>query len=222
MSRPVLVLRPPPGDASTAALVEAAGLRALRLPLFATVPVAWARPPGVFDALLLTSANAVRHAGEALDSVRDLPVVAVGATTAAVARAAGLTVTVTGTGDAADALARARARGIMRLLRLSGRERTLLPGVTDVTVYAADPVALAPGALSVAQGAVALLHSPRAARRFAQLIDRDAVPRAAVRIAALSAAVAAAAGSGWAACAAVDRPRDAALVALAGRLAIDR
>lgn len=222
MTRPVLVLRPPPGDAATATRLIEAGLQPIRLPLFAATPLEWRRPDGSFDALLLTSANAVRHAGPGLAALCDLPVVAVGAATADAARAAGLTVAVVGGGDAETASALARARGWLRMLRLAGRERIPLADVTDVPVYGADPVPLPPGALAVAAGAVALLHSPRAARRFAALIDRDTVDRTAVRIAALSPAVAAAAGEGWACAPSADRPTDAALVALAARLAIDR
>ena len=222
MSRPALVLRPQPGNAATAARLEAIGLRAICLPLFAVVPVPWARPAvGNHDALLLTSANAVRHAGPGLDALRSLPVIAVGSGTAAAARAAGLDVAVTGEGDAIDARALAQARGWHRLLRLAGRDRTALDGVTDVPVYAAEPVPPAPDTLRRADGSVALLHSSRAARWFATLIDRHGVPRDAVRLAALSRAVADAAGTGWADIAVASTPSDSALVTLAGTLAID-
>ena len=77
------------------------------------------------------------------------------------------------------------------------------------------------GALAAARGRVALLHSPRAAHRFADLVDRDAVPRDTIRLATLSEKIAAAAGAGWAAVASVDRSDDDRLVALAAKLAID-
>jgi uroporphyrinogen-III synthase len=67
------------------------------------------------------------------------------------------------------------------------------------------------------EGQVAMLHSPRAAQRFAALATT--IDRGAVRLAALSAAVADAAGSGWAERAIAAARDDAALVALARRLA---
>ena len=61
--------------------------------------------PGRFDALLLTSANAVRLGGSELAKLRDLPVTAVGEATAAAARDAGFRVETIGSGNAVDLLA---------------------------------------------------------------------------------------------------------------------
>lgn len=215
MSRRCLVLRPEPGAAATVARLEAAGLAAMAMPLFATRAIAWAPPdPADFDALLITSANAIRFAGAGLARLAHLPVVAVGAASAAAAQAAGLVICHTGTGDAASAVAGAAP---MRLLHLAGRDRVAVPGVTAVTVYAAEALPPPAGLATAAQGAVALLHSARAARRLAALIEMPAT----TRIAAISAAVAAAAGRGWEAVAVAARPDDAALVAAATTLAID-
>ncbi len=189
----------------------------MRLPLFALHPLAWTPPkPDAFDALLMTSAAAVRHTGPGLAMLARLPVVAVGEATAAAARAAGLTIAVVGDEGASVAIALARAGGLTRLLHLAGRERTPdAPGVTAIPVYAGDPLPIASGATRpLAQGRTALLHSTRAARRFAELVDRDGVPRAAVTIAALSPTVLAAAGGGWRTGLAADRPTDAALLDL--------
>ena len=134
------------------------------------------------------------------------------------ARAAGLEVRFAGTGDAADAVARA---GAGRLLHLAGREHVSLPGVLAVPVYASEAVAIAPEQLrEAAAGAVALLHSGRAATRFAALWG--AASRESVRVAAISDAVRRAAGEGWGRSGAAPAPTDAALVALAASLAIDR
>jgi uroporphyrinogen-III synthase len=206
------VLRPEPGNAATAARLAAAGFGdVLRLPLFAVRPVAWTAPDGA-DALVLTSANAVRHAGAGLAGLRHLPVLAVGAATAAAARAAGLTVAWTGQGDA-SALAEPLRRHA-RPLHLAGREHRALPGVETRVVYASAAVAPEAGALAACAGRVALLHSARAAAAFAGLVDR-----AGIRVAALSEVVAAAAGPGWAAVAIAAAPTDAALVAAARALA---
>lgn len=212
MTRPLAVLRPEPGAAATGARIEALGLTAIRLPLFEIRPLAWTPPdPARFDALLLTSANALRHAGPGLDALRTLPVVAVGEATARAARAAGLTVETTGENDAAAAV---RASAGRRLLHLAGRDR-VDTGAEWIAVYAAREVPVP--SVAVLAGSVALLHSVRAARRLAELVRRDGV--GGLRIAALSAAVRDA-GPYWPG-AVADRPDDATLVALAARLAAD-
>jgi uroporphyrinogen-III synthase len=65
---------------------------------------------------------------------------------------------------------------------------------------------------------VALIHSPRAGRRFAELVDRASIARGGVTIAAISPAAAEAAGEGWARVEAAERPADDVLLALAARL----
>ena len=213
--RRALVLRPAPGNAATCARLTARGIAAVALPLFAVRPVAWTIPAEAHDALLLTSANAVRHAGDGLARLAHLPVWAVGEATATAARAAGLRVAGTGADGIADVAARA---GTTRLLHLAGRDHVALPGTTQVVVYASEALPRRSAELAAAEDAVALLHSPRAARVFAALLP---VPPAHVRIAALSDAVAAAAGSGWARCLVADARSDAALVDAAAALAID-
>lgn len=219
MTRTALVLRPAPGAARTLARLAALDVPARALPLFAVSPRAWAPPAaGEHDALLLTSANAVRHAGAGLAAVAHLPVVAVGEATAAAARAAGLVVAVTGAGDVAAAVAGAGA--FPRLLHLAGADHVAVPGVERRIVYASLPLPVDAAALeAAARGGVALLHSARAAARFAEVLPAGA--RGDVRLACLSAAVARAAGEGWAALAVAPRPADAALAALAATLAID-
>lgn len=216
MTRRALVLRPAPGNARTIAALAALGVPAVALPLFLVTPCRWTMPDReAFDALLLTSANAARHAGAALRAL-DLPVVAVGEATAAAARAAGLTVMIVGTGDAAAAVAQAGER---RLLHAAGRDHVALAGVETIVVYASDAVELPGDALDIALDSVVLLHSRRAATRFVALLG-DA-NRARIKVAALSSAVAEAAGTGWEALATPSEPNDRALVALAARLAID-
>ncbi len=65
-------------------------------------------------------------------------------------------------------------------------------------------------------GSVALIHSTRAAKRFAELADR--IDKSAIAIAAISPEAHAAAGEGWAAAEAAASPDDEALLALAERL----
>ena len=211
----MIVVRPAPGDVGTVARLAARGIEAEAIPLFAVAPVAWTPPdPRDFDALLLTSGNAVRHGGSGLHALRQLPVVAVGASTATAARAAGLAVALTGDGDAVAARAQAEAHGLGRLLHLAGRDRVAV-GTATITVYASDPLPIAAETAARFAGATVLLHSARAAAAVAAMVDRDGIDRASVRLAAFSAAVARAAGAGWRTVAVAAVPTDAALIAAA-------
>ena len=212
-----MVLRPQPAADRTIAALAAGGMVATGLPLFAVRPVAWTMPAGAFDAVVLTSATTVHQAGPALAAL-GLPVLAVGRATAAAALAAGLAVAATGDADVAALLATHAVR-YPRLLHLAGRDRIDDPRLTAVTVYAADPLPMAAAAMAVLGGSVALVHSPRAGRRLVDLMLMHGLDPARTRLAALSTAVAAAAGDGWDAVAVADRPTDAAIVAVARRLA---
>ena len=104
----------------------------------------------------------------------------------------------------------------LKLLHLCGEDRRSKPNgaqsVTPLVVYRAKPRA-APQ-LNDLQGCVALIHSPRAGQRFAELVkDRESIA-----IIAISAAAADAVGRGWHSVAAAERPDDDALLALAERL----
>jgi len=223
MSRAIAVLRPEPGNTATAAAIEALGLTAIRLPLFEVHAIDWVAPDASrFDALLLTSANAPRHAGPGLAGLRCLPVHAVGDATAAAARNAGLEVVAVGDRDGAALVAAAAASGVRRGLLLGGRDRALAsdPIIAEaIAVYASDPMAIPAEALDRLTGSVVMVHSPRAARRVADLIDRAGIDRRTVRLAAISAAAAQAAGDDWDRIAAAATPDDAALTALARALA---
>lgn len=215
----IAVLRPKPGNAATAARLEALGHHVLRLPLFEVVPVAWDVPdPAMFDGLLVTSANAVRHAGAGLERLKTLPVHAVGTATARAAERAGFAVATVGDSNAAALLQQVQARA---LLHLAGRDhaRTGLPVAATTVVYASEPAPLPPGALDLLAGGIALVHSPRAGRRLAELLDAAAISRSEVALAVISAAAREAAGPGWARIAVSPRPDDATLVATARLLA---
>ena len=212
-----LVLRPEPGNAATAARLARSGIAVRCCPLFIVRPIAWSPPdPRRYDALLLTSANAIRHAGAGLSDVAGVPVLAVGEATARAASAAGLAIALVGTSDAATLVAEARSTGSQRLLHLSGRDHGTLPAVDQITVYASDLRPVVAEEVAAWRGHVALLHSPRAARRLAALVDEDG--RAGMAIAALSPAVAKAAGTGWAAVHIAPTPTDPALIATATQL----
>lgn len=201
------------------------GLDVMLSPLFRIVPLEWETPDAAaFDALLLTSANAARHAEPQLGPFSQLPCFAVGEATAAAARQAGMADVQTGPSDGKAALDLAADRGARRLLHLCGREHVPLgrAGVTVTRrlVYAAEPEPALPqpALAALMAGAVALIHSPRAAAHLAHLLDGTGIDRRTVRLAAISAAAAEAAGTGWKDVAVAAAPRDEALLELAAKL----
>jgi uroporphyrinogen-III synthase len=213
--RRALVLRPEPGARATVERARERGLDVVVVPLFEIEPLAWdASDPRRFDGLLLTSANALWNSGEKLNALRALPVYAIGESTAEAARQAGFSIAATGNRDIERLLASIEPG--LELLHLCGEDRripsTVRQQITPLTVYRAKPIE-APE-LGAAEGAVALIHSPRAGRRFAELM-RD---RRSIAIAAISPAAADAAGGGWEAVEAAPQPNDDALLALAARL----
>lgn len=218
---PLIVTRPEPGNSATVARAAALGLDARAMPLFAAHPIDWTPPaPADYDALLLTSAQAVRLAGAQLARLAGLPVHAVGMATADAARAAGLTVVRTGAADGQALLDAMASEKITRILWLCGRERSAFdPSGVQLeprACYAVEP-AEPPGdwAQLVAGPAVLLAHSARAAQRIAALVGPS---RAQLALVAISPAVAAAAGEGWAERAAASQPTDASMLALAQAL----
>jgi uroporphyrinogen-III synthase len=215
LSGRVVVLRPEPGASATVKKARAMGLDAAKVPLFEIEPVAWEAPdPADFDGLLLTSASAVRMAGDQLNALRGLPVHAVGEATAEAAREADLEVVTVGNAGI-DALLDSLPFDL-KLLHLCGEDRREPSGapqvITPVVVYRAKAID-APD-LSAIEGAVVLVHSPRAGRRLSELVRE----RGSVAIAAISAAAAKAGGTGWERIEAADAPNDEALLALAARL----
>ena len=209
---PLLILRPERGAIATAKRATALGLPPLIRSLFVVEPRAWDAPdPALFDAILLTSANAVRYGGGAVALYRALPAYAVGAATAQAAREAGFETVIDGQGNAADALHTLAKAGHSRPLHLLGEDRTPYPHlpftVTTRAVYAATETAV-----EMPTGRyVVLLHSARAASRFAALCPT----RALVDAVAISASVVDAAGTGWRTIIAADQPTDASMLALA-------
>lgn len=217
MTAPIIILRPEPGASATAARVAASGLTPVILPLFAVEPVVWVLPdPGAIDALLLTSANAVRMAGPQLDRLSAMPAWCVGQATAAAARTAGLTVARIGTTDA-QTLIDSSPDGGQSLLWLAGEDRRAIAipsgfTVTTVTTYRAVPTTIDLSCLR--QDAIVLVHSARAAARLAAL----APDRSRLHLVAISQPVARAAGDGWRGLNIAAAPDDADMVAIARQL----
>ena len=219
MTKRVLVLRPEPGASATVDEARKRGLEAVAVPLFEITPVPWEIPEASgFDGLLLTSANALRCAGDGVKALRGLPVYAVGASTGEAAREAGFDIA--STGDAGvDRLLGSIEPGL-KLLHLAGEDRKAPADarqeITAVTVYRA--IARDRVDIRQAQGCVVLVHSPRAGRRFAELAETRRVDKQGIAVAAIGAETADAVGRGWAAVESAEAPTDEALLALAERL----
>jgi len=216
----VIAIRPEPGSSATVEAARAAGLAVAAFPLFEIRPLPWDAPAAAsFDALLIGSANAVRHGGPGLEALRTLPVYAVGDATAAAAKAAGFTVAATGRGDLQSLLD--TLAGPLRLLRVTGAEHVPLTPPAGIAIetrvaYESLPLPL-PDALAakLGAGALVLLHSAAAARHFAGECDRTGMARSATSLAALGPRIAAAAGDGWREVRSASEPSEAALLALA-------
>lgn len=221
----LLIIRPEPGASATAERVRAAGHEPLLLPFFEVTGRPWsASPPETFDALLLTSANAVRHAGPGLEPYRSLPAYAVGERTAAALRAMGIEPAATGSAGVQSALAKVEANH-QKLLWLAGEDHSMLEMPRGMTVetaicYTSEPRPLPPTAAQIiAQADAVALHSARAAQHFSDSVQLLGCERAKIAIAAFSSAIAKAAGPGWALVATAAQPTDSALLSALDRIA---
>lgn len=213
--RRLLVLRPEPGASLTVERACKLGLDAFAVPLFEIEAVPWEVPePALFDAILFTSANAVRNAGEGLQKLRGLAAYAVGESTAKAALEAGFEIAATGEAGVDRLLGSIRPE--LDLLHLCGEERrepdAPTQRITPVRVYRAKPL-LSPD-LSGSEGTIALVHSPRSGARLGELVGN----RRSIAIAAISRASAQAVGHGWERVEYCAQPDDDALLALAARL----
>jgi uroporphyrinogen-III synthase len=221
----LVVVRPEPGNAATVAAAREMGCDVHGEPLFEIVATSWESPSaGEFDAVLIGSANALRHGGPALAGYAPLPAYVVGKATAQAALEAGFSVAATGSGGLQSLVAALAQAGRKRVLRLAGAEHVALDAGSEMTIetvvmYEAVPLGLSPaGASLLRTGVVAMLHSAAAARHFAAECERAGIERGTIALACLGPRIAAAAGAGWATVASAERPDDTALLALAARM----
>lgn len=222
----VLVTRPEADSRRTAARLAARGHEPVVAPVTAIVPTLEKPPREEWDALLLTSANAVPALSSL--SVGNRPVLTVGARTAAAAREAGLASVREAGGDAGAlaALVREALPPGARLLHAAARDRKDEPEASlraagfEVLVwetYRARAVEEPPDALVEGLRArridAALHFSRRSAGILVGLVGRAGLlaPFRAVQHLCLSADVAAALGDVGAAVAVAEAPREDAL-----------
>lgn len=179
----VLVTRPEPGAGATAARLTATGHEPLVAPVTRIRATGAAPPEGTFDALVVTSANAVPGLA-ALSGAGGRPAFVVGERTAGRVAAAGFA-DVTWREDAA-ALAAEIVRVLppgAALLHVAGRERRPEPAATLAAagfalalweVYAAEAVERLPSAIAAALDAgrldAALHYSQRSAAILCGLV----------------------------------------------------
>lgn|GEM_PF-3298100 len=195
-------------------------------PLLAMVPRQWTPPQLAPEAIALTSANAVRYAGDDAAPYRGLPAFAVGPATAAAAATTGWRDVREGGGTAASLFATIAAAGFTTVLHLAGVDRTAVavPASLSVAVrevYEARRLDLPNVVLDAcAAGTIDLvvLYSPRAALHFAAQIDAVAAARSSLALVVLSAAVGNAAGPGWRVVTVAATPDDDALFAAAAAM----
>lgn len=221
MTQTVFSIRPEPGLSATLEAGRALGLEMAGEPLFEIRSTDWTPPPAdVFEALLLGSANAIRHGGEGLRDLTGKPVYAVGNATANAARDAGFRIASIGQGGLQTVMDGAAQRHL-RFLRLAGEDHIRLTppdGAELITriVYASRPLSLGDVlARRLAEGGVVLLHSAKAAEHFAHECRRLELDRSRLRLAALGSRIAHAADSGWHEVQVAAEPRESALLALA-------
>ncbi len=215
----IFILRPQPGADATAARARALGLDPVVLPLYAVEPLTWSPPdPARFDALMLTSANAVRHAGPGLMRYAGLPLYVVGEATARAAQEHGLEPFAVGEAGAAALIDRIGQAGHQTVLHLCGADvgdaESASLDIVRIPVYRSvdngDEVDLA-GQLRPDD--VLAVHSPRAGKRLTALVRPEA--RARLSVVAISPQALAAIGDSWAVAQAASSPTDAAMLALA-------
>lgn len=221
---PVIAIRPEPGLSKTITAGKEAGLAITGFPLSGIEPLAWVCPdPAQFDALLVGSANAFRHGGEALNALRDLPVLAVGSTTSQAARDNGFQVKMVGEGGLQTLIDQHGARE-EHWLRLAGEEHVPLElpdnlKLTTRIVYRLETAELPPKMLkALSRECVVLLHSAVAAERFQRECDANNVDRSRIALAALGPRIVEGLDKGWKSVDWAETPKEEALLALANRL----
>jgi uroporphyrinogen-III synthase len=192
----VLVTRPEPGGAETAARVEALGLRALLAPALVLTPLAHPPLPPA-QALLLPSRAAVRAVEPS-----GIRVLGVGEATAEAARARGFSRVEAAEGDAVSLVAHCRAHlrpedGPLLLAVGAGYSLELATAlrqagfrvVRRVVYAAAEAPTLPPDAVSALDGRMvthALFFSPRSARCILDLMASHGLGGAARGIVAIA------------------------------------
>ncbi|MCC8968724.1 uroporphyrinogen-III synthase [Bradyrhizobium sp. Pear76] len=189
----ILVTRPHPDNDATLATLRQRGFDALAAPVLRFEPLPFHDDDADYDAVVLTSANALRALDLGASRLVRLPLFAVGTHTADAARAAGFDKVMVAQGDAVSlrdlVLARVKAGELeasVTLLYLAGADlsRDLAGELTENgltvvthTTYRMAPVATLPREVSdafMANRITAVLHySRRSAQAFLDAVRAD-------------------------------------------------
>lgn len=219
--RPLIITRPQPAADISAARARQMGLDARVMPLFAAEPLDWAVPDlSAFDALFISSAQALRLGGAGLGALHGLPTYAVGAATAKAATAAGFAIAGVGDSDGQTLIEQMEAADIRSILWLCGQEHSqITPQQARLTPLPCYHMAVslppADWAHIITRPAILTAYSSRAAQRLDQLLPAN---RAHLILAAISQKVADAAGANWGVIKVAEKPDDASILALAEKL----
>jgi uroporphyrinogen-III synthase len=205
----VLVTRPEPGASATSSRLRERGFEPVLLPLSRTEPVVQGDmpEPDRFDAVVLTSANAIRYApAETGRRYGHLPCLAVGDRTAEAAAKAGFSQIESADGDVRSltALVEATWPAGSRLLYLCGQRRrpelerelgALGYEIVVLETYRTEPTGYSPSEVEQLVGSdpvgAVLLYSPFAAERLSALAAQPGLSRrfATTRILCMSAQI---------------------------------
>lgn len=223
MTLPLLILRPIEGAQKTAISAEKAGLNVVVAPLFEIRPLPWhAHAADQYDAIMFSSANALKMAGPNLQEYKALPALAVGPVTRQACEAAGFDVMVSG-GSGVQSLADNLPEGTYdRILRLTGKDYTSVQSdrsIDHIAIYESACIGLSqPAQAALKSGSIILIHSIRSAQKLLAEMKKNGIAVDKNHIIAISSKAAEAAGNGWKSVHFVDQPTDEALLRLAVRL----
>ncbi|APG61502.1 hypothetical protein LPB140_00080 [Sphingorhabdus lutea] len=199
----LLITRPEPGASSTLKLAQQMGMDAVKFPFFEIAPHIWDAPPAAdFDAIMLTSANALRHGGEKLRQYIALPAYCVGQSTANLAQQMGFDIAHVGRGGAASIMPLLRAHHRRHIFCPSGGHRAILTdeqtsGLTlfPASLYMAQRVNMTSAMIeAIKQADIISIYSARAAQYLSEISKQYEIDLSGKFIAALSHQIAAAMG----------------------------
>lgn len=222
MTMRIFSIRPEPGLSATIKAGAEIGLPIIGMPLARIAPRGWTMPNlDEIDGILIGSANAIRHGGEKLEAVKQLPALAVGPKTAELAQSSGFTVEIVGSGGLQQILDELDPSKERHLLRLAGQDHVELspPGYLQLTtriVYHVEHTEISGEIADLFRRECSiLLHSAGAALHLAYETERQGIDRSNITLITLGPRISASAGVGWAKVCTASAPDERTLLALA-------
>ena len=119
----LILLRPTEGAEQSAIIAREKGFDPIIAPATKINVLDWDAPPAQgFDAIMITSANALRHGGKAIHQYKHLPLYAVGKATAKLAEEMGFTIAAIGKGGAKALWPLIKQSDAKNIVRFVGRD----------------------------------------------------------------------------------------------------